>query len=218
MNVLGLTDIVKPLPSRDRHVPETHRIGSIQEIMFFSTTVNCRWRQTAQGQVATLRRSARYSRSVATVEYKVVEETVRAERVAAVRTSVRIGDVGRAWKPALDEVWALLKVHPELASGHNLFLYHHPHLRGEPMIVDFGVQVSHPFARQGNVHCVETPAGEVARTVHVGPYDKLVEAHDAIHAWCARRRRKIAQASWETYGDWINDPSLLETTIRYLLA
>jgi effector-binding domain-containing protein len=99
-----------------------------------------------------------------------------------------------------------------------LFLYHHAEHRNEAMNIDFGVQVARPFEREGNVQCVETPAGEVARTVHVGPYDQLGNAHNAIHAWCATNSRKIARASWEIYGDWNNDPALLETTIKYLLA
>ncbi len=60
--------------------------------------------------------------------------------------------------------------------------------------------------------------GEVARTVHVGPYDRLRDAHNSIHAWCAANNRKIVQASWEIYGDWNDDAARLETTIRYLLA
>ena len=86
------------------------------------------------------------------------------------------------------------------------------------MNIDFGVQVARPFGREGNVQCIETPTGEVARTVHVAPYDRLGDAHNAIHAWCAANNRKIAQASWEIYGDWNDNPSLLETTIKYLLA
>jgi hypothetical protein len=61
-----------------------------------------------------------------------------------------------------------------------------------------------------------TPAGEVAKTVHVGLYDRLSDAHDAIHTRCLANNWKIAQASRETYGDWTEDPALLETTIRYL--
>ena len=150
--------------------------------------------------------------------YDVVVETVPAELVAAVRAHVPIGGIAKAWKPALDQVWTYLKVNDGLRPGHNLFLYHHPDRRDEAMDIDFGVQVSRPFEREGEVRCIETPAGEVARTVHIGPYDRLGDAHHAIHAWCASNGRKIARASWEVYGDWNNDPALLETTIRYLLA
>jgi effector-binding domain-containing protein len=102
--------------------------------------------------------------------------------------------------------------------GHNLFLYHHAAHRNGPMEIDFGVQVSHPFEPDGNVRCSKTPVGEVATTVHVGPYDRLGEAHNAIHAWCSANGRKIGPASWEIYGDWTDDPARLETTIKYLLA
>ena len=79
------------------------------------------------------------------------------------------------------------------------------------------MQVPHSFEGIGNVRCVETPAGEVATTVHVGPYDQIGAAHEAIHAGCAGNGRQIGSASWETYGDWNEDPALLETRVSYLL-
>jgi effector-binding domain-containing protein len=152
------------------------------------------------------------------VSYDVVVETVQAELIAAVRSTVRLGEVGRAWKPALDQVWELLRANPGIVRGHNLFLYHHPARRDDPMSADFGVQVAERFEAAGPVHCVETPAGAVARTVHLGPYDQLRDAHDAVHAWCAAHGRTIGAASWETYGDHDDDPALLVTTITYLLG
>ncbi len=150
--------------------------------------------------------------------YKVLLESVRLELIAAVRASVRVGEVGRSWKPALDQVWDFLHARPEVSHGHNLFLYHHPARRGDPMAVDFGVQVSGRFEPTGAVRCVETHGGQVARVLHVGPYDQIGAGHAAIHAWCAANGRVIGAASWETYGDPTDDPALFETTITYLLA
>ena len=150
--------------------------------------------------------------------YQIKVEAVQAELVAAVRTRVPISGIALAWKPALDQVWAFIRTHGNLKPGHNLFLYHHPANRSEPMDIDFGVQVAQPFEPSGNVRCIETPAGEVASTIHVGPYDRLAGAHNAVHAWCSANHRNIGQASWEIYGDWTDDPARLETTIRYLLA
>jgi effector-binding domain-containing protein len=132
---------------------------------------------------------------------------------------VRIGEIAGAWKPALDQVWAFLARNPGLraAAGHNVFLYHHPARREDPMDIDFGVQVIRPFPSEGEVISTETPAGEVAITVHVGPYDQLAGAHDAIHAWRAANRRELAGCSWEIYGDWSDDPAKLETRVVYLL-
>jgi hypothetical protein len=125
--------------------------------------------------------------------YDNVVETAQPGLLAAVTATARIGDVGRAWKPALDRVWAFLRANPGLSPGHNVFLYHHPSRRGQPMRVDFGVQVSGRFEPAGNVRCVQTPAGEVARTVHIGPYEALSEAHAAVQAWCIANNRTIGR-------------------------
>jgi len=145
-------------------------------------------------------------------------QTVAARKLAAVRRRVTIGSVGTAWKPALDQVWAFLRTHPGLRTdGHNVFLYHHPASRDQPMDVDFGVEIVRAFEPEGDVRAAETPAGEVATATHVGAYDQIHRAHDAIHAWRAQQNRTFAGLSWEIYGDWSDDPSKLETTVCYLL-
>lgn len=139
--------------------------------------------------------------------------------LAAVRREVTIGEVASAWRAALDQVWQFLRTQPGLhAGGHNVFLYHHPSHRSAPMPVDFGIEVTRPFEASGDVRATQTPAGEVALATHVGPYHRLKETHDAIHAWAARDHRSIGGHSWEIYGDFTEDESKLETTVVYLLA
>ena len=143
---------------------------------------------------------------------------VPAIKLAAVRRQVAIGDVGAAWRPALDKVWEFLRTQPGLhTDGHNVFLYHHPARRDLPMDVDFGVEVVRAFESAGEVFATETPAGEAVVAVHAGAYDRMKETHDAIHAWSAANNRPFAGKSWEIYGDWAEDPAKLETTIMYLL-
>jgi hypothetical protein len=94
-----------------------------------------------------------------------------------VRQRVFARDIGRTWKPKLDLAWEFLRLHEGLrTNGHNCFLYHHPANRNDPMDIDFGVQVVHRFANEGEVICTETPAGEVAMTKHIGRYTELAGA------------------------------------------
>src|SRR5205085_8663018 len=130
-------------------------------------------------------------------------QTVSPRKLAAVRRRVAIGGIAAAWKPALDQVWAFLRTQPGLRTdGHNVFLYHHPARRDMPMDVDFGVEVVRAFEPEGEVRAVDTPAGEAAVAVHVGPYERMKETHDAIHAWRAVNNRDFAGKSLEIYGDW----------------
>ena len=148
--------------------------------------------------------------------YEVTVETLRPRTLAAVSRRVAMNDVGKEFKPALDQVWAFLGKNPGLRSdGHNVFLYHHE--KPEIMPVDFGVEVVRSFSGEGEVQCVTTPAGEAAVVVHRGPYEQMRAAHQALHQWCAANRRTIGGHSLEIYGDWSDDPARLETTIQYLL-
>jgi hypothetical protein len=141
--------------------------------------------------------------------------TVPARLLAAVHRSVRPGEVGGAWGPALDQVWAFLRATPGLRTdGHNVFLYRPA---GGLLECDFGVEVTRAFEPSGEVRLVETPAGRVASALHVGPYGRLMEAYGAIDAWIAANGEQAGGVSWELYGDWSDDPSKLETRVELLL-
>lgn len=148
--------------------------------------------------------------------YEVKLQTLTPRILAAVSRRVAIKDIGTAFKPALDSVWAFLRKNPGLRTdGHNVFLYHHEN--PEIMPIDFGVEVIRSFPSVGEVACITTPSGEAAVTVHRGPYSKLGAAHQALHEWCRTNGRTIGACSLEIYGDWDEDPEKLETTIQYLL-
>jgi effector-binding domain-containing protein len=119
-------------------------------------------------------------------------QVAKPRMLAAVRRQVLVGQVGTAWRPTLDRVREFLSHHPGLcADGHNVFLYHHPAARHLPMEVNFGVEIVRPFEEAGEVHLVETPGGKVASALHVGPYDRMRETHDAIHRWAAAMGRAL---------------------------
>lgn len=156
----------------------------------------------------------------APMKYDISVVTVAARTLAACRGQARLGEIGAVAMPALDKVWAFLKANPDLQQpgGHNVFLYYHPANRDDPMTIDFGVEVATAFAPKDGISVVETPAGQAARTLYVGPYSQMHPAHQAIHQWCAQNGKKIGGMSWEVYGDWTKDESKLETEIFYLLV
>ena len=150
--------------------------------------------------------------------YEIEVATVASRPIAAVRRRVLPGHVGSAWKPARDEVWAFLRARDGLwAGGHNVFVYRNPTNPGDPMEVDFGVEVTGAFEADGEVRPATTPTGLAASTTHVGSYDGLGDAHRAIDRWRAEHGRTFGPASWETYGEAGDDPAAMEIRVSYLI-
>jgi effector-binding domain-containing protein len=57
----------------------------------------------------------------------------------------------------------------------------------------------------------------VATTIHLGPYGRLGQAHEAIRDWCSAHVLKIVGPFWEVYDHWNDDPAKLRTDVFYLL-
>jgi effector-binding domain-containing protein len=149
---------------------------------------------------------------------EIVFEEVAARPIAAVHAKVPVGEVASAWRPALDKVWAFLRSQDGLwTGGHNIFVYRHPNQPGAPLEVAFGVEVSRPFANDGEIAFTRTPAGRVATTVHIGPPDQLGRTNAAIEAWCSASHEALAGVSWEIYGDPGEHPAAFEVRVFYLL-
>ena len=145
-------------------------------------------------------------------------QIVRPRKLAAVQREIAPGAVSSAWGQALGKVWEFIRSQPYLRTdGHNIFLYRHPAQLGAPILCDLGVEVTRTFETAGEVYATETPGGEAAIAVHLGPYHRMNQVHDAIRNWMATNRRESVGQSWEIYGDPTPDQANTETTVVYLL-
>jgi effector-binding domain-containing protein len=131
---------------------------------------------------------------------------------AVVRRRASQGELASVVPQACGEVWEFIRSSHLPHPGRNLALY----LDGE-IHLECGVEVFQPFAGNDRVSCSSTPAGMVATTAHLGPYNRLYEAHGAILRWCSDQGHALAGPNWEVYGHWDDDPSQLRTDVFYLL-
>jgi len=152
---------------------------------------------------------------------------VQRRHVAARTLGVACGratraDIGERIVELLSEVYRFLKDSGVRQSGLNVVLYlDEPDrdliLTEEGVPMEAGVEVAAPFESSSRVRCSATPAGPVAAAVHVGPYDRLSEAHAAVRAWCEEHGHALAGPNWEIYSHWTDDPQQLRTEVVYLL-
>jgi effector-binding domain-containing protein len=84
--------------------------------------------------------------------------------------------------------------------------------------IDVAIEMPMPLSVESSpVVRSSTPGGRVATTVHAGPYQRLSEAHMAVHAWCQQHGEKMTGRNWELYGELYDDPSRLRTQVCYEL-
>jgi effector-binding domain-containing protein len=148
--------------------------------------------------------------------YEISVERVEPRTIASVRRRATLEQLPAAVPAACGDVWNFIRANGIAQPGRNLAVYR----EGEDgqLDVEVGVEVAGPFAGDGEVSCSATPGGTVATTVHLGPYHRLGEAHDAVFQWCQHSHQKLAGLNWEIYGHWDDDPAKLQTDVFYLLS
>lgn len=133
--------------------------------------------------------------------------------VAAVRGVVGpealAGAVRDGWRVAQEAVEA-----QHLTPGRRVAIYWNDAVR-----LEAGVEVTGGFEERDGLVRTATPAGLTAFATHFGPYETLGETHDAIVAWCAEHKRRIAGPRWEVYGqwepEWTEHPERIRTDVFY---
>jgi effector-binding domain-containing protein len=149
------------------------------------------------------------------MNYAVSRRTVAGRHLAVVRDRRSWSQLGAQLLSLLDRVYVVVRAGQIIQTGHNVFVYREPTSDG--VTVEIGVEVAAPFEEVDGVRCAMTPAGEVVSTVHMGDYARLGAAYDALVAWCDEHQVTRAGVWWEVYGDWHEDPSMVQTEVFHLL-
>lgn len=131
--------------------------------------------------------------------YQVSIEQVPQRPTAVVRATVPHDGVGPFIGKAFGEVMQAMgaqHVHP---AGEPFAQYR---IAGDGSFeIAAGFPVSEPIVAMGEVVPMDLPAGTVAQTMHVGAYDEVNAAYEALVAWINAEGYQVAGDPWESYLD-----------------
>lgn len=146
------------------------------------------------------------------MSYQVTMKAVEARPTAVVKAQTTWQEFPTLWQELSGDVWACLRAGGITRGCPNIMLYWDdvPH-------VEVGVELLVPCSLTGRVGASALPAGQVAMTVHWGPYSRLGEAHQAVIGWCAEQGKQKTGARWEVYGPHNDDPAKVWTEVYWLL-
>ena len=137
---------------------------------------------------------------------------VQSQPLAVVRRRASARELKTVVPAACGEVWTAIKAHHVAGAGRHVALY-----LDEAITLEVGVEISAAFAGTTDLLRSATPAGRVAAVTHLGSYDGLYDAHQAIHIHCRKHGHALAGPNWEIYGHWTDDPAQLRTDVFHLL-
>jgi effector-binding domain-containing protein len=157
------------------------------------------------------------------MSYDVQVREVQRGPLAVARGRATSANLSQQIRALFDQVYAFLGKGTVRQEGQNVVVYLNEagkNLLASPAgcPIEVGVQVAASFEPDSAIFPSITPAGIVATVVHMGPYEQLVNAHKAVHQWCANNHRALAGPNWEIYGDWSDQLDQLRTDVFYLLA
>lgn len=136
--------------------------------------------------------------------------------LAVVRRQARTSELSKIVPESCGVVWSWLRSR-QLRGGRHVAIYWDGTIR-----LEVGVEMIDAIPDGGDVVRSATPAGRTASVVHLGPYNQLGTAHQAVREWCSTHNLQLAGPNWEIYGHWQDawntDPSRVRTDVFYQLA
>ena len=99
----------------------------------------------------------------------------------SIRTQCHVAELGAMLSEILPEVWRYIRKSGVAPSGPPFTRYHG--FDNDRVDIEGGLPVPTPLPGEVASSPGSLPGGPVATTVHLGPYDRLPDAHDALHVW-----------------------------------
>jgi effector-binding domain-containing protein len=140
--------------------------------------------------------------------YEIVER--QPQPVASIRVQCKPAEISATLAVLLPEVMAQLTATGAKMAGAPFSRYHA--FGADSIDLEAGIPVIAPITAKGRVKNSELPGGKVLTAWHIGPYEKLGGAHEALSAYAAQHKLKSRGGPWEVY--W-TDPGMVPDSSKW---
>jgi effector-binding domain-containing protein len=120
-----------------------------------------------------------------------------AQPALTVRTRSSVQDLPQLLGKTFGAIMQYLGELREQPAGGPFTAYYNMDMQN--MDVEIGFPVARKLAGRGEIQPGEIPGGKAATLMHVGPYDQMQPAYDALAKWIAAQGYEAAGAAYEFY-------------------
>jgi effector-binding domain-containing protein len=148
--------------------------------------------------------------------YEISVEQRPAQPVLARRVHANVQDLKRVFGETYGALMQYLGALGEPPMGMPYAAYYNMDMQN--LEVEIGFPVARAVPGRGDLQPGVLPAGDWAQVLHVGPYDQVGPAYDALAAWVAEHGREPSGVAYEMYLDGPETPpAQLRTWIMFPL-
>ena len=135
-------------------------------------------------------------------QYDIHAESRNAQVTAVARATLTVPEIGPWLRKNYGAIAGLLAGRQAGPAGPPFARYH---MLGEGRFeVEAGFPATRRIEGNGDVQPSELPGGQVAVTIHTGPYVQMAPAYQALASWVSQHGGELTGDPWETY---FSDPS-----------
>lgn len=131
------------------------------------------------------------------MDYLIASHHVEPQAIYSIRERRTRDDLPRFLKAAFPELLGRLRLLGVTPSGPPFVIYHEFGTQG--IDAEVSVPIDAPIVVAGKVESRVLPEMTVARTLHLGPYEKLEDAYTALRTWIRGHEFEIAGPVQERY-------------------
>jgi AraC family transcriptional regulator len=152
--------------------------------------------------------ATRPPRSASRPAYEVEDREPQA--VASIRVKCREEDIGKTLALVFPEIMGHLNAEGAKIAGVPFSRYHG--VAGAELDLEAGLPINKPIAETGRIKNSVLPGGRAVVTWHIGPYEKLKPAHEALKSYLDANALKSRGGPWELY--W-TDPGVVPDPAKW---
>jgi effector-binding domain-containing protein len=146
--------------------------------------------------------------------YEIKIEQIKPQPTMSTRFRAAPEELGAKYGEAFGALYTYVTSNGGEITGPPFGRYHD--MRDGKFDIEAGLPVAKVLAAKDAIKPSQLPGGTVATTMHVGPYEKLGEAHEALETWSREHGKKATGGPWESYlvePSREQDPNKFETKL-----
>jgi effector-binding domain-containing protein len=120
-----------------------------------------------------------------------------AQPALSVRTRAAVGDLPALFGKAYGAIMQYLGELGEQPAGMPFAAYYNMDMQN--LDVEIGFPVARGLAARGEIQASQFPGGKLASVMHVGPYDQMGAAYEALTQWVTEHGYESTGVAYELY-------------------